>query len=100
MLRATAAFSEVPSSNPSTYMVAHNHLSVTLVSEDLMPSFGLYGYTCAHTWYTDLNTGKIPIHIKTKSLIGFNQEIPCFQHCGSTEDLAENKTTQGPALKS
>lgn len=65
MLRATAAFSEVPSSNPSTYMVAHDHLSVTLVSEDLMPSFGLCGYTCAHTWYTDLNTGKIPIHIKT-----------------------------------
>jgi hypothetical protein len=37
--RALAAISEVLSSIPSNYMVAHNHLSW-----DLMPSFGMQVY--------------------------------------------------------
>lgn len=37
--------------------------SVTLVTEDRMPSSGPGGNQ-AYTWCVDTNTGKIPIHVK------------------------------------
>lgn len=42
-LRALAVYREDPGLVPCIYMVAHNHLSVTPVAGDLIPSAGFHG---------------------------------------------------------
>jgi hypothetical protein len=60
-LSVLAALPEDQGSIPSNHN-GSSQVSITTISRDPVPSFGLYGYL--HWWFIEIPEGKTPLHIK------------------------------------